>query len=196
MKPELWRELSPYLDQALELEEGERDAWLEQLHAQRPDLTADLRGLLQEHGVLAREGFLEQAIALPPPPESSTLAGQVIGAYRLLSAIAQGGMGSVWLAERCDGRFERRVAVKFLNLAVAGRGGTERFKREGAALGRLSHPNIGELADAGITESGQPYLVLEYVDGEHIDQYCQRQKLDADQRRAGRRRLPPALDCS
>ena len=91
-------------------------------------------------------------------------------------------MGSVWLAERNDGRFERRVAVKFLNFAVTARGGVERFEREGKILGRLTSPHIAELLDAGVTESGEPYLVIEHVEGEHIDAYCDRHAADVDTR--------------
>jgi tetratricopeptide (TPR) repeat protein len=87
-------------------------------------------------------------------------------------------MGTVWLAERSDGRFERKVAVKFPHISLGGRGGEERFKREGSIVGRLAHPNIAELVDAGVSAAGQPYLVLEYVDGEPIDQYCRNQALN------------------
>jgi hypothetical protein len=87
-------------------------------------------------------------------------------------------MGSVWLAERNDGRFDRRVAVKFLNLGLARQGADERFRREGAILARLSHPHIAELIDAGVSNSGQPYLVLEFVEGQPIDRYCDEHKLD------------------
>ena len=87
-------------------------------------------------------------------------------------------MGVVWLAERSDGRFERRVAVKILNIALTGRGGEERFKREGAILGRLSHPHIARLLDAGVSATEHPYLVLEHVEGEPIDQHCDRCKLN------------------
>jgi serine/threonine protein kinase len=86
-------------------------------------------------------------------------------------------MSSVWLAERNDGRFERQVAVKFLNIALMGKGGEERFKREGSILGQLAHPHIADLIDAGVSQAGQPYLVLEYVKGDHIDRYCDEQKL-------------------
>jgi len=91
-------------------------------------------------------------------------------------------MGTVWLAERSDGRFERKAAVKFLNLAVTGRGLEERFKREGAILGRLSHVNIAKLLDAGVTATGQPYLVIEHVEGESIDHYCDQLRLSVEQR--------------
>jgi len=96
--------------------------------------------------------------------------------------IGSGGMGSVWLAERCDGRFERKVAIKFIHLAVLDAAGAERFKREGAILGKLSHPQIAELIDAGVTSTGEPFLVLEYVEGQAIDEYCDRNKLGIDAR--------------
>src|SRR4029453_101411 len=105
------------------------------------------------------------------------MQGQTRGAYTLVSPIGSGGMGTVWLAERTDGRFERRVAVKFPFLAWTGREGQERFKREGKLLGRLSHPHIAEVMDAGVSESGRPYLVLENVDGEPIDRYCDERQL-------------------
>jgi eukaryotic-like serine/threonine-protein kinase len=81
------------------------------------------------------------------------------------------------LASRSDGRFERRVAIKFLNFALATEGNAERFKREGSILGRLAHPHIAELIDAGVTSNGSPYLVLEYVEGDSIDRYCNSRQL-------------------
>src|SRR6185295_16007701 len=91
-------------------------------------------------------------------------------------------MGTVWLAHRSDGRYEARVAVKLLNLALLGPGGIERFRREGNALGRLTHPNIARLMDAGVTHAGQPYLVLEYIDGETINRWCEGRALDVRSR--------------
>jgi len=107
---------------------------------------------------------------------------EVIGPYRLVRKLGQGGMGQVWQAERSDGRFERKAAVKFLNVALIGQLGEDRFKREGAILGRFSHPNIAELLDAGVSSSGQPYIVLEYVEGKPIDRYCDQGKLDVKAR--------------
>ena len=106
----------------------------------------------------------------------------MIGPYTLISVIGHGGMGSVWLAKRNDGRFDRQVAVKFLNIALVGHGGEERFKREGTILGRLSHPNIAELIDAGLSSTGTPYIVLEFVEGDHIDRYCDRHQLAIEAR--------------
>jgi len=175
-----WQLLSPYLDEALAMTGGEREAWLVSLEEQNPALTAQLRALLDEHRVLVQEGFLEQGAGALPSTQG--LAGQTIGSYTLISQIGQGGMASVWLAERNDGRFERRVAVKFLNIALVGRGGEERFKREGSILGRLVHPHIAELVDAGVSVINQPYLVLEHVQGEHIDRYCDQRTLDVEAR--------------
>jgi serine/threonine protein kinase len=180
LSPDQWQALSPYLDQALALSDDARAAWLSSLREQDPALAAQLGALLDEHRVLAQEGFLEgRRWALPNSPG---LAGQALGPYTLISQIGHGGMGRVWLARRSDGRFERKAAVKFVNIALAGRATEERFKREGSILGRLTHPHIAELLDAGIFSDGQPYLVLEYVDGPTIDQYCDQHKLDLEAR--------------
>src|SRR5499427_852160 len=180
LNPERWREISPLLDRALSLSEIERSAWVESFRSERPELADVLEILLEEHRALAEERFLER---LPAPTAiESSQAGQTVGAYRLMSPIGQGGMGSVWLAERSDGRFERRVAVKFLHFAVVAQGGAERFKREGRILGQLADPHIAELIDAGATANDEPYLVLEHVEGEHIDEYCDRHALSVEAR--------------
>ncbi len=180
LSPDQWQAVSPYLDQALDMPEEERAAWLATLREQDPAMAAHVQALLDEHRALAQEGFLEHApVALPAQPG---LAGQTIGAYTLVSLLGQGGMGSVWLAQRSDGRFQRQAAVKFLSIALAGGSGAERFKREGSILGRLAHPHIAELVDAGVTPAGQPYLVLEHVEGEHIDRYCDQRRLNVETR--------------
>ena len=175
-----WQEVSPYLDRALAMPEEQREAWLVSLGGENPALADLLRSLLQEHDVLSRERFLEET----PPPISAAqaLTGQMIGAYALVAPLGRGGMGSVWLAARTDGRFERRAAVKFLNIAIAGLGGEERFKREGAILARLAHPHIAQLLDAGVTSSGQPYLIIEYVEGDDIVRYCDAHRLEVGAR--------------
>jgi eukaryotic-like serine/threonine-protein kinase len=180
LSPEEWQVVSPYLDRAFAMTGDERVAWLRSLAEKNPTIAAQLVALLDEHRVLAQEGFLEKGQFEVPNP--SGLAGQTLGPYTLISPIGQGGMGCVWLAERSDGRFERHVAVKFLNISLMGKGGEARFKREGSILGRLAHPHIAELIDAGVSATGQPYLVLEYVEGDHIDGYCDEHKLDVDKR--------------
>ncbi len=174
-----WQRLALHLDRALEIDGDERAAWLASLENDDPEFAAELRGLLDEHAAVEREQFLDLG---PERPSPSTLAGQVVGAYTLVEPIGQGGMGSVWLARRSDGRFEGLVAVKLLNVSLIGRAGEERFRREGSILARLTHPNIARLTDAGVSGAGQPYIVLEYVDGERIDQYCDARRLAVQQR--------------
>jgi serine/threonine protein kinase/tetratricopeptide (TPR) repeat protein len=170
VSPERWRALSPYLDEALEIPTAGRAAWLAAIEERDGLLAADLRAMLHEHELLDETRFLEQAVL--DPTALPSMAGQVVGAYRLVSLIARGGTGSVWLAERADGRFRGHAAVKLLNISLIGREGEERFRREGTILARLRHPNIAHLIDAGVTPAGQPYLVLEYVDGQSIEKYC------------------------
>ena len=175
-----WLVLSPYLEDALEMSPEERSAWLEALRLQNPTMAEELEALLMHSEEAAEERFLERrAVELPNP---ATLAGQCVGVYRLVSQIGRGGMSTVWLAERQDGRFDRRVAIKFLNIALIGNGGEKRFKREGKILGVLVHPNIAELIDAGVLPTGQPYLVLEHIDGADIDRYCDEHNLDIPSR--------------
>ena len=180
LRPEQWQQISPYLDEILGLCEGARSAWMESFRAEKPELAELLQDLLKEHSAAERKHFLEGTLL--PAANHPSLAGQTIGPYRLISPIGEGGMGTVWLAERSDGRFERRVAVKFLRFSLASQGAAERFKREGRILGMLSHPHIAELIDAGITPNAEPYLVLEHVEGEQIDEYCDRHNLDVDRR--------------
>jgi len=170
-----WGEISPHLDHLLGLPGDERAQWIESLRANQPELAILLKQLFEEHRELSQEHFLEHSMSAASEP---SLSGRTVGAYTLLSPIGQGGMGSVWLAERNDGRFERRVAIKFLRFVVAAHDGAERFEREGRILGQLAHPHVSELIDAGVAPTGEPYLVLEYVEGEPIDQYCDKHGLD------------------
>jgi eukaryotic-like serine/threonine-protein kinase len=179
--PDRWRALGPYLDEALELPAAERPAWLATVSERDPALAADLRSLLDEHDALDDTGFLAGPVPGGLQPARS-LAGQTVGSYRLVSPIGQGGMGSVWLAERCDGRFEGRAAVKLLNIALMGRAVEGRFRREGDILAKLRHPHIAHLIDAGVSPAGQPFLVLELVDGQHIDRYCADRSLAVEAR--------------
>ncbi len=177
---ERWRRASPYLDQMLDLPPADRPYCLARLREQDAALATDVASLLAEHHALHAEGFLEDGPGLLPGAPS--LAGVKMGAYTLEQPIGQGGMGSVWLASRSDGRFEGKAAVKVLNAALAGRTGGERFKREGTILARLTHPHIARLIDAGVSGTGQPYMILEYIDGRHIDQYCEEQTASLEAR--------------
>jgi serine/threonine-protein kinase len=111
----------------------------------------------------------------------ASLVGQQVGAYTIDSLIGRGGMGEVWLALRSDGRFEGKFALKFLDSFATSAVALDRFRREGRLLARLSHPHIARLIDAGVT-GGRPYLVLEYVEGERIDGYCESHSLGIEAR--------------
>jgi serine/threonine protein kinase len=173
-----WQRASRLLDQALDLPHHQLDTWLGELRATDADAAADVQALLLEHRQLNDEGFLDGG----GPSIDVPLAGVTLGGYTLVSPIDQGGMGSVWLAERSDGRFQGRAAVKLLNASLLGREGEARFRREGTVLARLTHPHIARLVDAGVSRAGQPYLVLEYVDGRHIDRFCDDQRLGIEAR--------------
>ena len=178
-----WLRLSPLLDEGLSLDGAERAAWLDRLRTRDAALADEVAAALAQHAALQAEGFLEASPAAPAP--GATLAGLVVGAWTLRSPLGQGGMGTVWLAERSDGRFTGRAAVKLLNASLVGREGEARFRREASILARLRHPHIAALIDAGVSSLGQPYLVLEHVDGERIDRHCESSGLDV----AGRIRL-------
>jgi len=175
-----WHRISPHLDLALALTPGERDAWLAELRADDPAIAADVAALLDEHRALSDAGFLDDGARVLRGPDA--FEGMSVGAYTLVKPIGRGGMGSVWLASRSDGRFEGQVAVKLLNTELIGRTAGERFKREGTILARLTHPHIARLVDAGVSGTGQPYLVLEHVGGRYIDQHCDEHTLGIDAR--------------
>ncbi|SEK79849.1 Protein kinase domain-containing protein [Roseateles sp. YR242] len=188
---ERWIALSPLLDQLLDRDEEDRQRWLAQLRAHDAATADELEALLAQDLALSQQGFMgrpaaEQlgAAAEPTPPEPQTpdLKGQSIGPYELERELGQGGMGAVWLGRRADGRFQGEVAIKFLKAGLFGKGDNGRFAREGQILGRLSHPHIARLLDAGVHQGHQPYLVLEYVNGLPIDRYCHIHGLDIEAR--------------
>ncbi len=110
-------------------------------------------------------------------PQFSYQSQSSVGAYTLIEQIGEGGMGSVWCARRTDGLMEREVAIKLIALGMRTVAMRERFARERQILATLNHPNIARLYDAGVTGGGQPYLVLELVEGERIDAFCDRNAL-------------------
>jgi tetratricopeptide (TPR) repeat protein len=174
-----WSDVEPYLDQALDLSVPDRRQFLERLAVDQPDIAAALHELLIERDELEAKGFLERPVEVPV---ETALIGEQIGPYTIEALIGRGGMGEVWRAFRSDGRFEGKCAIKFLDSYAASPSALDRFRREGRLLARLSHPHIARLIDAGVTSSGRPYLVLEYVDGERIDRYCDSRSLGIDAR--------------
>ena len=172
-----WSTLSRLLDEALDREPADRAAWLEALGPEHEGLKPRLRDLLLGAGAVETVDFLHTMpkIGAAEARAAAGLAGDLVGPYRLLRELGGGGMGTVWLAERADGLIPRPVALKLPHLLSAQRAGlAERMAREREILATLDHRNIARLLDAGLTEAGQPYLALEYVEGMPLDQYCAR----------------------
>jgi serine/threonine-protein kinase len=177
-----WRRFAPLVERARGLDPVTLERWLGELDEQ--DAT-DLRSLALRLRATRAADEPEGAAGEPPaaPPEAvEPVPGLVVGAYTLEAPIGHGGMGEVWGARRSDGRFEGRVALKLLLMPLVARPGRARFQREGEILARLRHPNIAQLLDAGVTVAGQPYLVLEYVDGAPIDRHCDERGLGVRER--------------
>ncbi len=185
---EMWKRLSPLLDEVLELEAADRTEHIEALRLKDATLADSLIGLLQERDAADERHFLDEAslgvVAELPAAEASTLQGTVVGSYVIESLLGQGGSGSVWRARRADERIGGFVAIKLLHWSMLGHAGRQRFEREGAILARLTHPHIARLIDAGVTPAGQPYLVLDLVTGQTIARYCDERRLDVERRLA------------
>ena len=165
---ERWSRVSQYLDQALELDPSQREPWLAALETSDAALAAELRELLALQAANCASGFMERT----PLDTAEDLVGGQIGPYAVERLLGQGGMGSVWLGRRNDGKFEGCAAIKVLERRGLGGDAAQQVRREASLLARLSHAHIARLFDAGVRENGQPYLILEYVGGEPIDRYC------------------------
>ncbi len=190
MKPlqplsERWPEIDALLDEALALPAEARPAWLAALDGEHAPLRDTLAQLLQAQAASERGNFLGALphVALAGAAADEPAAGERIGPYRLLQPLGRGGMGLVWRAERADGQFQREVALKLPRLAWGG-AVAERLARERDILATLDHPNIARLLDAGIDEQGRPYLALECVQGQPIDDFCSARELGLRERLA------------
>ncbi|MFO1225525.1 protein kinase domain-containing protein [Roseateles sp.] len=187
-----WQQLSAWFDEAAALPAAERGAVLARARAQAPELAERLQRMLAElpaddatliAPVDAAPAFQAQlAQALAPDAEAPPVAaGDRYGAWRLVRLLGEGGMGKVWLAERADGLYEGQAAVKLLRGDVAGPGLAARFARERALLGRLSHPGIARLLDAG-EQDGRAFLVLEHVVGTTLSEHVRARGLGLNAR--------------
>jgi len=201
-----WTDIEPYFDRALQMDERSCTTWLCELDQHQPDVAKAVRALLEQRAALNAAGFLEgsafagvenlapafrdivarHAARLTGPfgaevnSRHGWSAGALVGPYRLIREIGVGGMSSVWLAERNDGQLKRAVALK---MPLTGpRMQVERFRRERDILAALTHPNIARLYDAGFSESGQPYLAMEYIAGTQLLDTCDQRLLGIRER--------------
>jgi serine/threonine protein kinase len=185
--------LSDLLDQALDLDEIASEAFLQKIEQTQPNLAPKLREMLLARETLGTDDLIalnghafnaqSAAALIHGEPETGSASSQnaftvaltegtMIGPYRLVRCLGEGGMASVWLAERNDATLTRTVALKFLHAWRHTREVVERFARERDILAQLTHPNIARLYDAGVT-----WIALEHVDGEHITAYADQQRL-------------------
>jgi serine/threonine-protein kinase len=184
------RLLSELLDQALDLPESARTDWLSALTGDAARMAPTLQRLLDRIASRETDDWLSRGpafTAVGPGAGGATPAfeeGQTVGPYRLVRELGRGGMGEVWLAERTDGQLKRAVALKLPMLGLRRALLVERFARERDILASLVHPNIARLYDAGVSEDGQPFMALEYVQGTTLTAYCDKHHLGTAQRLA------------
>ncbi len=174
--PENWEQVKELFTLALERDPTERSEFLRRACGEDDSLRAEIESLLSSFD--GAPTFLEDSPALNLlSAQSPALAGKRIGAYRILREIGRGGMAVVYLAERADEQFRKRVAIKMLHPGTNKDEILRRFRNERQALAALDHPSIVRLLDGGSTEEGLPYLIMEYVEGVRIDEYCDTHKL-------------------
>lgn len=186
---ERYQELKEIFQTALELAPDARGAFLDEACQADSALRAEVDELLAAH---ERTSYFDAAAllaedSLPMSHARSTLPGQHLGPYRILHEIGHGGMGTVYLAERDDKQFKKQVAVKLLRVGSSTQSVhsdliVRRFRQERQILASLEHPNIARLLDGGATPEGLPYLVLEYIEGQPLDAYCDEHQLSLRER--------------
>ena len=177
---EFFRRVEQIFQEALMTSESLRPAMLETMCNGDPALLEEVRSLLESCK-------LEEMAAASGGPESDTNADEVpprrrIGPYELDRLVGQGGMGSVYLAHRADGEFDQQVAIKLIDLPFVTDLFQKRFRQERQILAKLSHPNIARMLDGGVSEDGELYLAMEYVDGMPIQKYCAHHRLSIRER--------------
>jgi len=167
-----WEKLQELLDRALSLSGRERDAFLDQASTEQPDLADELRSLVMTAETPMT--LLDGHVSLETEADMKDAR---LGPWRLLEQLDEGGMGSVYIAERADGVYQQRVALKIAHTGLTGGAMAERFSRERQILAGLHHPNIAGLLDGGTTPDGRPYLVMELVEGETLLEWARERPL-------------------
>ena len=191
MTPERWKEVEAVLDTALDLPTEARAAYVADACGSDASLRAEVERLLaaiDAPALVPDESAAEfgaPVFARATGTDTPSRPPERIGPYRIVSEAGEGGMGTVYVADRDDGEFAMRVAIKVvrpgLHLDERFR---RRFREERTILARLHHPNIARLLDGGVTEDGLPYLVMEYVQGEPLDRWCDGRRCDIGSRLA------------
>jgi eukaryotic-like serine/threonine-protein kinase len=191
-----WQRVERLFHQAVALDPAERAEYLARECGTDSSLRAAVEALLQQDrpDLDPIQRAVSRAAEDLLQSQANALLGQRFGAWRLCRQIASGGMGAVYLAERADGEFEQRAALKILSPGLLSADALGRFNAERQILARLSHPNIAHLLDGGTTTEGIPYLVMEYIEGTTIDRYCDERRLDTRSRLRLIQKLCAAVD--
>ena len=176
MNPERWQQVADVLGEALGLAPEARTSYLQQVSAGDPDLRREVEALL------AHDEQIGDLLDLPAHGFQTRAAGDRIGPYEVQRLLGSGGMGAVYLCSRADDHYRHQVAIKVLHPGMASPALIRRFLVERQILATLQHPNIARLFDGGLTPDGHPYFVMEYVEGEPIDRYCERAHASIAQR--------------
>jgi len=184
MSSDRWQLVDDLFHQVIAQTGEARRAFLAQACAGNEELLREVERLVKAHE--AASGFMSapvagQAFNLLSEPEPSP-AGAMVGPYQIVRELGRGGMGAVYLAERADDQFHKRVAVKLIKRGLDTDAVLRRFRDEREILAGLEHPNIARLLDAGTADDGRPYVLMEYVDGLAIDRFCEQQRLTIDAR--------------
>jgi len=196
MNTDRWNRVKEIFNEACEESPGDRRAFVNKVCRGDEELEAEVMALLRADGEsstlldLVSDGPpMEPGLfgsPMQPGPEQSSVGEPVdikqVGPYRLISELGRGGMGVVYLAERADGQFRKKLALKLVKRGLDTDEILHRFRHERQILASLEHPNIARLYDGGASEDGRPYLVMEYIEGEPITEYCDRRRLTVEDR--------------
>ncbi len=182
MTPERWQRICALFHEVQQCDPAGRETLLQHACGDDPDLRAEVERLLADDRAASRDGFLDVPTAsfIPTGPILEQ-PGDRVGPYKILQALGEGGMGIVFLAEQ-DHPVRRRVALKLIKPGMDSAQVIARFAAERQALAMMDHPNIARVLDAGATDTGRPYFVMELVKGVPITDYCDRNKLTTRQR--------------
>jgi len=179
MTPERWQEVSEIVNQVLPLQPEQRAAYLAEIAVRDPELKQEVVSLLA-HESADSEFLNTPAIRLPELDtltSRDSMLGRRLGAYQIVELIGLGGMGEVYRAFRADDQYRKQVALKIMRAGQSSGFVLTRFRNERQILASLDHPNIARLLDGGTTEEGAPYFVMELIEGESIDEFCDHHKL-------------------
>jgi len=185
MDQERWQTLKEIFWTAAECDKGTRAEYIENACAGDAAMRAEVESLLEAHAV--DDGFIEQpaaefSLGSRASAKRVSWIGRRLSSYRIVEEIGRGGMSNVYKAVRDDDEYQKEVAVKVLRSGYAHTSLLDRFKIEKQILATLDHPNIAKLLDGGCTQEGLPFLVMDYICGQPIDEYCARNDLSIDQR--------------